>query len=212
MNRDAQESEGTKKTVLFADLCSSTSIIEELIRSENQQRWRRVLENLDRFLIAWSAVDEFELYKFIGDGWVLLFEPAFSDVKLLSLMHALCKRYQKVFDRVVKPVLSTDVGNVGITFGLDRGALIPVEMNSRKEYIGRPLNVAARLQAAIKDKDKEPQGKVLMSNSAYEKMRASIVGKYKVWPRVTRNLRNISGGEHYQAKKVRVFPEVEQES
>ncbi len=72
-------------------------------------------------------------------------------------------------------------------------------MDGKDEYIGRPLNVAARLQGAIKDKDKHPQGKVLLSKTAYVRMQAELKGQFPV-DDVTRTLRNISGGANYHAK------------
>lgn len=78
-------------------------------------------------------------------------------------------------------------------------------MNQQKEYIGRPLNVAARLQGSIKDKDDKPQYKALVSNNVFNNFhheeRAEIRDKYKV-VRATRALRNISGGEKYLCQKI----------
>lgn len=40
---------------------------------------------------------------------------------------------------------------MGLTFGADKGQMIRLFMSNQREYIGRPLNIAARLQAAVKD-------------------------------------------------------------
>ena len=101
----------------------------------------------------------------------------------------------------IKPVLQTDLPTMGVAFGVDRGTVVKVVMDGKAEYIGRPLNVAARLQGAIKDKDKHPQGKVLLSKSAYVRMQPELKGKFPV-DDVTRTLRNISGGSNYHAKKL----------
>ena len=69
-------------------------------------------------------------------------------------------------------------------------------MFERPEYIGRPLIMAVRLQGAIKDNDPNPQGKLLMTKSVYNKVRRYIPKDHKVW-KVTRNLRNVVGGGKY---------------
>jgi class 3 adenylate cyclase len=191
----------SQKIVLFFDLCSSTTILEALLRHEREKRWRDLLIALKNFLREEKLKQHFEIYKFIGDGWILLFDPDCSADALFEFLKNLCKKYDALYMTKVAGVLASDVGNVGITFGLEKGSLMRVIMNSQTEYIGRALNVAARLQAAIKDKDSKPQGKVLMSNNVYEDFKNSLSGKFQIF-NVKRNLRNISDGENYLAKKV----------
>jgi class 3 adenylate cyclase len=204
MTTPAEKKHLIRKLVLFSDLCSSTSILEDLLRTENQKRWRNLLIGLKNFLRDERDTLGFIMYKFIGDGWVLLFDEDFSPVELFGLLSRLCDEYDSLFNRYIKPVLSTVVEPVGITFGLDRGTLMKVTMDGKAEYIGRPLNVAARLQGSIKDKDHNPHGKVLMSKNAYAEIRDSIKDRYHV-VEVKRELLNIAGGDNYRAKKLYLF-------
>ncbi|MDO8546077.1 MAG: hypothetical protein Q7R68_01830 [Nitrospirales bacterium] len=204
MTTPAEEKHLVKKLVVVSDICSSTAILEDLLRTENQKRWRNLLIGLKDFLRDERDTHGFIMYKFIGDGWVLLFDEDFSSVKLFGLFTRLCKEYDSLYKRYIKPVLSTVVEPVGITFGLDRGTLMKVMMDGTTEYIGRPLNVAARLQGAIKDKDQNPHGKVLMSKNAYADIRDAIKDRYHVIE-VPRELRNIAGGDNYRAKKLCLF-------
>lgn len=87
---------------------------------------------------------------------------------------------------------------------MDCGTLVRMVMNGRHEYIGRPLNIAARLQSAIGDNDDSPQGKVLMSNSVYATIQKDLSENYKVRP-ARRTLKNISGGKDYRCKKLWLF-------
>ena len=41
--------------------------------------------------------------------------------------------------------------------GAEAGNLVRMTMNQRDEYVGRALNVAHRLQDAVKDKERHPQ-------------------------------------------------------
>ena len=192
------------KLVLFFDLCSSTTILEDLLRSERQKRWRNLLIALKNFLLEERDELNFEIYKFIGDGWVLLFDPDCSPKALFSFLKKLCKKYDALYKAKIAGVLASNVGNVGITFGLEKGSLMRVRMTSQTEYIGRALNVAARLQGAIKDGDSKPQGKVLMSNNVFEDFKTILREKFLIYE-VKRKLRNISGGGPYLARKIHLF-------
>jgi class 3 adenylate cyclase len=74
-------------------------------------------------------------------------------------------------------------------------------MNQRDEYIGRAINVAARLQGAIKQKDRTPAGKLLISKNSYASLGLSKTPKY-AGKLVDRLLANVAGGEHYQVRKI----------
>jgi class 3 adenylate cyclase len=182
-----------QKYVLVFDFCSSTSIIEHLILEGPQERWRNLLIDIKRFLKEESTAHGFEVYKFTGDGWILLFDAGFSPSVLFPFVERLCEKYAMAYNKRIGKILSSPIDNIGITFGLEFGDVIRFVMFGRREYIGRPLNIAARLQGAIKDKDPKPQGKMLMSRLVYSKVRRYVPSNYKVW-KVTRELRNGSSG------------------
>ncbi len=98
------------------------------------------------------------------------------------------------------PLLETTPEIMGITFGIDRGPLIKIVMMGKREYIGRPLNIACRLQNAIKDDGFYPEYKVLVSKHVFKK---SLKGLDEYDPKhVKRNLRNIRNGNEYQCIKL----------
>jgi hypothetical protein len=74
-------------------------------------------------------------------------------------------------------------------------------MYGQKEYVGRALNIACRLQASIKDKDDSPAYKALVSNAAYNKYFSSAANEARVW-KVRRTLRNIRGGSEFHCRKI----------
>ncbi|MHC4637802.1 MAG: nucleotidyl cyclase domain-containing protein [Planctomycetota bacterium] len=206
MTREKDDPIVLTKLVLFFDLCSSTLILEELLRSERLKDWRDLLIALKNFLIEKKEELHFEIYNFIGDGWVLLFDPNCSADVLFSFLQKLCKKYNALYEDKIAGVLASDVGNVGIKFGIEKGSLICMKMVDKTEYIGRALNVAQRLQEAIKDKGKKPQGKVLMTNNVFKDFETDHLRKFQIFD-VKRKLRNISGGEDYHAKKLHLFNE-----
>lgn len=193
-----------QKLVLVFDFCSSTSIVEDLLRSEKQDRWRDLLIDVKELLTRERQAHDFNIYKFVGDGWILLFDIDFPPMELFSFMKRLCEKFRIAFKRRVRPVLTTEIDNIGVTFGLDMGTLIRFVMNEQDEYIGRPINLAARLQGAIRDGDSNPEGKVLMSKPVFDHVRKNISGEYKVRS-VKRTLRNVAGGERYRPIKLMLF-------
>lgn len=201
MSRPSDEISSTHKVVVFFDICSSTTILEDLLRTENQRRWRNLLIGLKKFLVQESEELGFIIYKFLGDGWVLLFDAEkLRGKQLVSFLTRLDEHYQYLFHNGVSEVLGGSEHTIGITAGVDEGTLVRIIMNQREEFIGRALNVAARLQGAIKQKDKKPESKMLLSKNAFAKLKVNSAGIRSTL--VERELRNISGGEHYQARKI----------
>jgi class 3 adenylate cyclase len=192
----------SRKTVVFFDICSSTAILEDLLRTENIRTWRNVLIGLKKWLLEQQGNIEFEIYKFLGDGWILLFDDEkVTPGKLIELLKGLCREYESLYQKKVFRILGVKIPNVGLTFGIDEGTLLKIVMNQHAEYIGRPLNVAARLQGSIKQKDSSPEGKLLISKNAYVRLGIDKLGGY-TGKLVSRKLSNIAGGENYQVRKI----------
>jgi len=197
-NRDELTRE--KRTVVFFDICSSSNMLEDLILSENLRSMRDLILTMRGFIKKQAALQGFEVYKFIGDGWVLLFPPEWTGESLVALLEELCRCYKKHWTRYVKPRLQTHPAVVGLTFGVDRGELLEFRMMGRPEYIGRALNIASRLQGAVKQKDDNPSYKVLFSNPCFKALRLSH--DFRLSKTVTCTLRNIQGGAKYSCVKM----------
>lgn len=159
-----------RKIVLYCDICYSTSILEDLIRSENIERWVKLLSKLKVYLLEQKEIygHGFEIYKFIGDGWILLLEEDISGTELLLVLQELCEKYRALFKKMIEPYIENKIDKVGMSFGADVGTLVRTIMLGKPEYIGRALNVAGRLQAAIKDRDTNPQNKILMTKNLFK--------------------------------------------
>jgi hypothetical protein len=203
MTDKSEQTKVVKKIIVFFDICSSTSILEDLVRTENQKLWRNLLIELKDYLRKKRSSMRFELYKFLGDGWILLFEHRPYGLELFEFFEGLSDRFLYIYKRNIKNVLTIRIPIVGLTFGMDIGSCIQFEMNEQQEYTGRPLNVAARLQSTVGQRDSKPENKILLSNNLYAtfKDKRKIERKYKVWG-VRRTLKNISGGEDYCCVKV----------
>jgi len=76
--------------VVFVDICSSSSIVDNLIVNRKEQLYRALLVTLKRFLqeSELCASEDSEIYKFIGDGRVLLFPTDVPATKLVAYVAA----------------------------------------------------------------------------------------------------------------------------
>src|SRR5882672_2015064 len=115
--------------VLVVDVCSSTAIMEDLLTSDNLERWAKLLLKMQAFLEKESGGRRFAIYKFVGDGWILLFDIDFPPAELFALLNRLCIEYNTEFKREIRGVLSTEVDPIGINFGFEKGHLMQMEMN-----------------------------------------------------------------------------------
>jgi len=194
-----------RKVVLFFDICGSTRILEDLVATESEHAWRDLLISLKEFMRARAEKYPLEVYKFLGDGWVLLFDQGAIDGKaLLEFCRELADKYERSFKSRIRPRLQSKDYEVGLSFGADRGTLIRIIMNGQAEYIGRPLNVAARLQGAIRGKDVSPAGTLLISNAAYIDLGLGRSKRHGA-TEVSRTLKNVSFGQDCQVRRIVVF-------
>jgi hypothetical protein len=137
-----------KAVVVAFDMSSSSNIIEELTLLGALQQLKDFLIKLKRYLASAQKSVTFALYKFTGDGWILLF-PENTDGKVLfEFLQNLCTFFQKEFQRDILKYLGSPPSITGLTFGLEMGPpLVPMKIFGQQEYIGRALNVAVGCKA-----------------------------------------------------------------
>ncbi len=198
MTTSAEDLATEEKVVVFFDVCSSTRILEDLLLTGNLKTFRNVLIATKKFLQKSASESGMDIYKFIGDGWVLFFPSHISVARIIRALTELSCFFRSQLEAKIRPLLQNTPEVLGLTFGIDLGSVVRIVMLGRREYIGRPLNVASRLQGAIKDKDRKPAYKALFTKHAFraldlDSQRARLV---------TRKLRNIVGGERYECMKI----------
>ena len=189
--------------VVAFDICSSSDILEELTLRGDLLRFQRFLTSLKRYLMKGQKKILFDVYKFTGDGWILLF-PADTDGSALpTFLRNLCSFFKKEFRREVLKYLDTPPKITGLTFGVEKGLLGAMKMYSRREYIGRAINIACRLQSVVGAKGGSPAYKALVSNAVFSDY-FSPASNYKVF-RARRTLRNIRGGAEFRCRKIELL-------
>jgi class 3 adenylate cyclase len=120
----------------------------------------------------------------------------------MTFVEALCNQYKTLFESQIAPVLEIKPKVVGLTLGMDRGQLIKVYMNEDDEYVGRPINVACRLQSAVKDGG-DPANKMLITKHLHVAIKSEIASHH--FGEVKRKLRNIAGDQELSFMKVDIF-------
>jgi class 3 adenylate cyclase len=187
--------------VVAFDMLSSSNIIDDLTSNRDVQPLTTFFGHLQRYLAKEQRTTvPFDPYKFTGDGWLLLFPANTDGARLLDFLERLCLFFAVEFQRSLLPRLSRKPALVGITFGIEKGELIPVSMSGQREYVGRAINVACRLQAALKDKGTSHAYGALVSDRVYDEYFAQTT-PHRV-NKVMRNLRNINGGADFACRRL----------
>jgi class 3 adenylate cyclase len=195
------------RIVVALDLCSSSQIMEDLLLGERFDRYEAFLVCVKRWLMNWTErhsppKGRCELYKFTGDGWIVLFPDTIRGEALVEFMYSCCEMIDAELARHILPGLNSAPAVLGATLGVESGNLIRMTMNEREEYVGRALNIACRLQNAVKERDPHPNCyRALVSSHLYNERLAKTGLKYHVEP-TTCSLRNILSGSGFACHRI----------
>jgi hypothetical protein len=193
---------GSAVVVAF-DICSSSNIIEELTIRADMRRLIDLLGGLKRYLAMEQDNIVFDPYKFTGDGWILIFPSDTDGNALAAFLIRLCTHYESEYREKLFPFLAHPPSVSGLTFGIDMGQVENLTIYNQREYLGRVINIACRLQGAVKDKRGNPAYKALVSNAVFAEY--FNVADFPRVLRVNRTLRNIDHGEAYQCCKIELL-------
>ncbi len=192
------------KLIVVFDICSSSNIIEYLTKTTNLDKFEKLLKDMDFFMQERQVQLQMTLYKFVGDGWILLFPVGVSGPSLFDFLRGLSEHFRTLFDKLQSAYLESPPVISGLTFGVEKGSVNIVRMAGTEEFVGRAINIACRLQSAIKDKDPSPSYKALVSKQVFSDYFSGITGLRS--SAVTRTLRNINGGKYYPCHKLFILP------
>lgn len=181
------------KIVVKFDICSSTKIMEQLLARDEIGAWCGLLNSLEELLNERLKALNGDLYKFTGDGWIMLFDGAGGIEGLMEVVKKLSERYESLYNERIMNKIDDPYGSTaGLTFGIDHGRLVKLTMGSKNEYVGRPINMACRLQSAVDERDFKAGYRILLSNVTYCAFSKSL---RKYHPDSARkSLKNVFGG------------------
>jgi len=202
MTELADELQIEKRIVLVTDICSSSEIMEDLLRTEHIAIWRNLLINLKEQLAKKSKELDFELYKFTGDGWILLFGSDYDGRQILNFISKLSAQFEQEFKDSIFRHLENPPDITGLTFGMDSGSLVRIVMMERQEYVGRAINLACRLQSAITETDILSGYQVIISNPLFQRMEKEMEDFHP--DLISRRLKNIIRGGRFQCYRLSI--------
>lgn len=186
--------------VVAFDMCSSSKLIEDLTRTGNLSAYDKLLKSLHLWIWSNATSTNYVVYKFTGDGWILLFPvDGIDGTGLMNFLEKLSQRHNSLRRKFVDDHLESMPEATGLTFGVDMGPLHKILLGKDVEFVGRAINVACRLQSVVKDKGPEPDYRILFSRTVFNSLLKEVTN-YKFFE-VERSLRNISGGERYRCMK-----------
>ena len=190
--------------VVTFDMCSSSTVLDQLTVSGRFHDYEALIGEIKRHLATAQDVALFDPYKFMGDGWILLFLPHANGSAVVNVLRGLCHFYAAAYAEYIHPNLDTHPSISGLTFGIEHGLIRRTTIFQQDEYVGRTLNVAARLQSAVKDvaadMKQSPASKGLVSDAAFRRYFAAVDG---IDPRpVEVSLRNIDDGSPFVCQMI----------
>jgi class 3 adenylate cyclase len=148
-----------------------------------------------------------ELYKFQGDGWILLFPQDTRQAQLADFIGFLSTHFDADFNFSVLPLLQKKPHPCGLTFGIDSGELVKIRMSGQEEYVGRAINLAARLQGATRSLSDDYGYTALFSKHSFNSLDSSgPKGDFFIHAKpVTVAVKNIIAGGEYEAFCWKIF-------
>ena len=179
-----------ERIVLCFDIASSTVILEDLQLTGTARKYQELIQPIFSFLERESTHFCFEIYKFLGDGYLLIFLPGQSiDTVLLFTIALVIKSLAHIKAFIEATIETKEIDRTGITIGIDEGELFALKSGSHREFYGRPLNMACRLQSSMNGK--EHVNRVLLSKRCYSNITEE---DYRILcSHTTRRLKNIKG-------------------
>jgi len=181
-----------ERYVLVFDICSSSIILEDLHRTNQTNKYIELIREINNFINAKENITKFkyEVYKFLGDGFIIIFDYDTIVENVLLFVIRLVDKCNKTIQKFIEDYVEVSVLRVGITAGLDKGSIIDCKLNNgRKEYIGQPFNVATRLQSSLLKS--EHVNKCLITKKVYKEI--SLKELKIICSPTSRSLKNIAG-------------------
>lgn len=182
-------------TVAVFDICSSTVILEDLQQSDSQDRYGRLIDVIWAYLNSQRPFYRFQVNKFLGDGFILLFDSDVAADEIMVFLWYLTCFSNTVLQQFHDAYLDIDkLPRSGITIGVASGEVYLLESQSAPdgEVFGRPINLACRFQSSSNQPDQVNQ--VVVSREFFNSIQNSTIRNQL--KRTTRALHNVSGDKN----------------
>lgn len=106
-------------------MCSSSKIIEDLSRTKSLIQYDRLMKNLRLMALEQCQSIHFILYKFTGDGWILLFPALEIDGEsLMRFLVRLSCQHNSLWKQMIEGHLESIPESTGLTFGIETASCV----------------------------------------------------------------------------------------
>ena len=175
--------------VIVFDLCSSSILLEKLQEQNKLNIWRKFWKDIFKYLNKISSGGaKCIVYKFVGDGFILLYKPRYKN-NLLSFCDNIKIYINEKVNNIIKNNFTDYVERIGITIGIDKGTVIRMRLYGNVEYMGKAINVAARLQSLLKLP--EHSNKILVSQQVQTEISEQLTDR--TYKSIEATLHNLHG-------------------
>jgi class 3 adenylate cyclase len=177
------------RIILIYDICSSTTIIENLKQNGKERLYSGLVEALIKITKKSFETSKYIIYKFLGDGFILIFEDDEKIDNILEGINYLVDQGSLEINSFIEKYIDVIVIKRGITVGLACGSihLLQLQDINGDEYFGRAINLASRLQSS-----NENENSVLIQKEIYSRIEKPA---FKMLCKETsRTFRNINNG------------------
>ena len=169
--------------------------MESLIQSEHYEEYGRFINEFTRIIYESAEVNHYQIYKFLGDGFILFFDEARTADDLIRVIKEDNIKIVKLVKKLIDDFIDVNVENIGLTYGISIGHVEKVSNDYFKlnEYYGRAINLASRLQSTNKNTNS-----ILIQKDVYNKVKDKIIKSQML--ETTRTLKNM-----FDDNKVRCY-------
>jgi len=166
-------------TVLVVDIRRSTEIVQRLQEDELTGWWAALLARIHED-ISTLFPDDAKVYKFLGDGWLILFKTNNDGLisRIGTFLDVIFTTYDRLYNESLQSLyeLEETLPHTNVSFAITTGTLTKFDFPNSEEYVGKAINEAFRLQslAAGGDGYDEPYGYI--DRPTYAAFREAIEG------------------------------------
>jgi hypothetical protein len=188
-----------EQSVLTFDICSSSAMLEDLHRRNEIEKYSILIDDIMRFLKKNATRYNYDIYKFLGDGFILIFSDSTSIDLILEFCTALtseCNAYIKEFIHLHIEAEGS-IRRRGITMGVDKGYVSKLLIDGKDEYVGRPINISTRFQSSL-DGEEHTNRALLSLKLYYEIKEPNFKALCNETSRTLKNMANNSKVKCYE--------------
>jgi len=140
-------------SVVVFDLCSSTEILEGLQSRGKIGLYNELFGHIETLIRRLGQGFGCRIYKFLGDGYILLVNEDTTTEELIVLCAVICRTCNTLLKEGILEEINFTPKRIGFTFGCDIGEIHALSIGGKAEFTGKVINLSSRLQSSLSAPD-----------------------------------------------------------